>query len=297
MTLEQLRYFYEAAKFQHVGKAAQFVHISPSSISSAISAIEEEIGAPLFDRVGKSISLTETGKRLQTESAHLLDQFQSLKLRVTGSDEDLRGHYRLGGSHFLATHVLTDSWNRLQEDYPKLVGEISSLPTAQVISEVVSGQLDFGLCFSPFRHPEVAIEELHQGQLVLAVKNQHPLLQKSAGEAFKALADFPAVIHKGRPGVDLCEDHPIFDQYGIEPDVKFLFDNDDCAIQKVTRSEAWTMLPDVIVEHFSKKMKQINLPKQWSAPYTIALIFRKDRGSPVILKKLLESLKLTLKSS
>ena len=61
MTLDQLRYFLAAARFEHIGKAAQSVSISPSAISTAIAALEDELGCELFRREGKSIVLNVSG--------------------------------------------------------------------------------------------------------------------------------------------------------------------------------------------------------------------------------------------
>src|SRR4051812_44262087 len=99
MTLDQLRYFHEAARFQHVGKAGKFVRISPSAISSAIAALESELGCRLFDRVGKSIVLTDAGKRLKNEAEKLFDQVTRIPATVHGAargkSSSLRGDYRL----------------------------------------------------------------------------------------------------------------------------------------------------------------------------------------------------------
>src|SRR4051812_42523995 len=102
MTLDQLRYFYEAARFEHVGKAAKFVHISPSAISASIATLESELDCQLFDRLGKSIVLTENGKKLKEEAEKIFDQVASIQTNVRGKAGHLSGDYRLGASHFLA---------------------------------------------------------------------------------------------------------------------------------------------------------------------------------------------------
>ena len=161
MTLDQLRYFHEAARYQHVGRAARFVRISPSAISAAIAALESELHCRLFERVGKSIVLTDTGRRLKAEAAKLFDQVAGLKAAVQGRADQLRGHYRLGASHFLAP-VLARAWSELQNAQPELDADLCALPTAQVRRELVAGTLDFGLCFSPLAHPELGALELQK---------------------------------------------------------------------------------------------------------------------------------------
>src|SRR5262245_37810813 len=106
MTLDQLRYFQEAARYQHVGKAALAARISPSAVSGAVRALEEELGCALFERRGKAVFLTAAGRRLQTAAARLLAQAGALREAVHGQPAGLAGEYRLGASHFLASRVL-----------------------------------------------------------------------------------------------------------------------------------------------------------------------------------------------
>jgi DNA-binding transcriptional LysR family regulator len=279
LTLDQLKYFYEAARFQHVGKAAKFVHISPSAVSAAISTLESEFGCLLFNRTGKSIVLTEAGKRLRDEAEKLFDHVHAIKGTIQDKPALLRGHYRLGASHFLASHYLARAWSGLQNHHPELLGDISSLPTAQVLREVVSGTLDLALCFSPIQHPELNQIHLYRGQLLVAVRNGHPILKVRGKKAISELSNFPAVIHKGQPGVELCEAHPIFARYGILPKIHFSFDSDACAIERVVTSSSWTMIPDIVANAYSKRVKLITHPPDWDAPFFVALVSRKDRAT------------------
>lgn len=290
MTLDQLRYFYEAARFQHVGKASKFVHISPSAISAAIASLESELECRLFDRVGKSIVLTDTGARLKDEAEKLFEQIAAVKGRIHGKSGQLRGSYRLGASHFLAPHCLTKAWSRLQNEHPALTGEIRSLPTAQVVRELVTGALDFGLCFSPFRHPELQQIEIYRGRLVVAVRAGHPLLKLKGRKSIIGLADFPAVIHKGQPGIELCEAHPIFARYGVSPRIRLTFDSDACAVERVISSDSWTLIPDLVAQAYSKRVKLVSHPSDWDAVYVVALVFRNDRENKPIIQAIRERL-------
>lgn len=296
MTLDQLRYFYEAARFQHVGKAAKLVHISPSAISAAIAALESELDCKLFDRMGRSVVLTETGRRLKDEAEKLFDQVAGIKTMIRSEAGQLRGDYRLGASHFLASHALARVWSELQNDHPELNGEISSLPTAHLLRELITGALDLALCFSPFQHPELKQIEVYRGQLVVAVRTGHPLLKAKGKKAVMGLSDFPAVIHKGQPGVELCEAHPIFARYGITPQIRLSFDSDACAIERVVSSDSWTMVPDLVAKAYSKEVKTISHPADWDASYFATLVFRNDREkNPVIQAVRSELVKLLTK--
>ena len=152
--------------------------------------------------------------------------------------------------------------------------------------ELVTGELDAGLCFSPFQHPELVQTRLHAGQLVVVVRQGHPLLEFSGKESLKKLSSYPAAIHKGQPGVELCEAHPVFEKHGVIPSIRFMFDSDECAIEYVLASDSWTMVPDVVAKAFSKQVRPLKLPSDWDAPYFVALVCRNGRQKHPVIQAL-----------
>ena len=83
--LEQLSYFLEVAKTEHVGKAAKALAISPSAISHSIRKLEEEFGRELFVKQGKRIHLTSHGKLLMERARKLLEEADSIREDRSGT--------------------------------------------------------------------------------------------------------------------------------------------------------------------------------------------------------------------
>ena len=73
MTLNQLQYFYEAAKTQHFNRAADNLSISQPSLSRAIAALENEMGVILFERMGRNVSLTKAGQVFYEHAEKILE--------------------------------------------------------------------------------------------------------------------------------------------------------------------------------------------------------------------------------
>ncbi|MDO5476061.1 MAG: LysR family transcriptional regulator [Eubacteriales bacterium] len=73
MTLNQLQYFYQAAKTQHFNRAAENLSISQPSLSRAISSLENELGVMLFERVGRNVTLTKAGLLFLEHTERILD--------------------------------------------------------------------------------------------------------------------------------------------------------------------------------------------------------------------------------
>lgn len=244
-------------------------------------------GFPIpFLESGKSIVLSSQGKLLQKRTESLFDQINAIKTEVAGDGLAIEGTYRLAASHFLGAKFLGRGWFSLQKVHPKLVGELHSMNTAQVLNEVASGAIDFGLCFSPQRSVELQEFDIHSGQLRIAVRKRHPLLKSSTAIALKELSKYPAAIHKAAQGVDICETHPIFEKFGIQPQVDVLFDDDDYALERVANSDAWTFVPDLVLKQHASQLEALPMPKGWNAPYTVAVVVSRHRADNRVLQKL-----------
>ena len=201
---------------------------------------------------------------------------------------ELQGTYRVAASHFLSHALLAPAWIGLQAEHPKLVGELFTLRSAQVLAGVTSGEFDFGVCFCPQSNPAVQGQMLYEGQLLIAVRSGHPLLKrKKQGSPLEKISDYPAVLPKSYPGIDNCETHPIFDRYGIRPSTSLIFDNYEVALEKIRRSDAWGLIPDWLINR--AKLSSITAP-DWHAPFNVAGIWPKNRILTRVMQNLLERL-------
>lgn len=294
MTLDQLRYFLEASKFEHVGKAARSIHISPGAVSTAISSLEKELQCQFFRRHKNRIYLNARGKYLREQAAATFKQLDRVRLELQGEGFKVEGSYRIAASHFLASRFMASAWTELSRDQPKVSVELCSMATVTVVNEVLRGALDFGLCFSPLTHPDLHASLLHSGTLLIAVGRRHPFARPRPAFSLADLSRFPAAIHKSAPGVDVCATHPNFERYGIEPSVMLQFDSDDLAVEALKGGRSWSLLPDLVVRS-SPELVVVPHPGDWRAPYVIALICRKTRQEDALFPLLKAELERKVK--
>lgn len=94
MKISQLNYFITIAQLENMSRAAELLHISQSSLSKNIAALETELGTPLFDRNCKQLSLNAAGKRFLKSCNRILHEYQNLRndiqLMTTGSDTRIK---------------------------------------------------------------------------------------------------------------------------------------------------------------------------------------------------------------
>jgi DNA-binding transcriptional LysR family regulator len=286
MKLDQLSYFVEAARREHLGKAAKALAVSPSAISHSIAALEEEFGQALFAREGKRVVLTSHGRLLAQSAAQVLDQVARLKDEMTAANVELRGRYRLGATHSLAVDCLAKAWVELYQLHPRVSGEIASLRSAQVVQQVAAGEIDLGLCYNPRSHANIAKETLCTGHMVICTRRDHPLLALPEDDRLDLLLDFPVAAPRVLPGIETPAGSLFDDAVAIRGEIDLVYDSYDVAALFLERTDAWTVLPDWVHRDRVSCLAQL-VPARPGEEYEIAVIWPKSRPPARALRELI----------
>src|SRR5258706_12094200 len=96
MELHQLRYFCAVAETGSFSRAAEQSHVSQPSLSQQILKLEDELGARLFDRLGRSVRLTELGKTFLPRAHAVLRELEAAKGDVVEGKEFIGGLITVG---------------------------------------------------------------------------------------------------------------------------------------------------------------------------------------------------------
>lgn len=291
MKLDQLQYFVETARRQHIGQAALFLNISPSAISHSITALEEEFGKRLFEKQGRQIKLTQHGKLLLDRAEFLLTEAGRIREELATNQMEMRGHFRLAATHNLSSEFLMPTWITLQKDNPGLTATLRSMRSGEVMASVNSGEIDLGFCFSPHSGPNHEQEVIHEGNLILCFSKGHPFLKK---QIISDLGAYPSIAALGAQGIENCENHPAFQKLKVVPKVANLFDSYDVAIQALKRGEFWSLLPDVIA-YKNKSEIETFIPRGWDVDYKIAAVWPKYRIRTHALDHVVEQMRCSLR--
>src|SRR5262249_28051795 len=108
------------------------------------------------------------------------------------------------------------------------------------------------------------------------------------------ISAYPAMFHKSAPGVEICEVHPMFEKFKIEPKIRCLWESDDQATEGILHSDAWAMMPDYIVRTIGNKVCTLPIPRGWDAPYTISAVMRPHRADNQTLLLLVERMRAVI---
>lgn len=190
MNIDHLRYFLVLTQEMHYGRAAQRLNISQSGLSHAMAALEQELGAPLFQKSGRGIALGRYG-------AALLPQAQQI---VTLADNCLRsfqmlregiGTLRIQTIPLLLVPLVTRLCRQFKAAHPGCDFTFSTGMSSQVCQSVLEGEADLGFCSKIFSDPQLEYAAIQSRPMVAAVPLDHPLAQQESVTPWRRRSPIP----------------------------------------------------------------------------------------------------------
>lgn len=195
MELRQLRYFLALAEELHFGRAASRVHVSQPPLSQQIKALEEELGARLFDRNSRRVQLTPEGEALAEDVRGILRSLDEAVDRVRGVARGERGRLRIG---FVGSAVSTRfpaGVAAFRARNPAVRLELRELGTLGQRQAIEAGNLDVGLFRNLGETPDdLTTEPFMRDSYVVALPVAHALSLHEA-VPLEALRDEPLVLY------------------------------------------------------------------------------------------------------
>ena len=178
MELRHLRYFDAVAETLNFTRAAERLHVTQSTLSHQIKQLEEEIGAPLFDRSGKQVRLTETGEILRSHMTPALEQIDLGLQALRGPGEAITGSIRLGTTPSFNTQMVPTCVATLLKSYPNIQVTVEELAAGQILKRLRSGHLDMAVSYPPGEGSDLWFEPLYNEELQLVIGTNHPLARR-----------------------------------------------------------------------------------------------------------------------
>jgi DNA-binding transcriptional LysR family regulator len=174
MTLEQLRIFIAVAERQHVTQAASELNLTQSATSAAIAALEARYGIKLFDRIGRGIVLTQTGRDFLIEARAVVARAKAAAEVLNDLAGLKRGSLALAASQTVANYWLPSRIQAFRQDHPGIDLQVTIANTEQVAQAVRQGSADLGFVEGQVDDPLLAIRKIDGDSLVIVVGINHP---------------------------------------------------------------------------------------------------------------------------
>lgn len=186
MEMQQLQNFYVIAQCESLTKAAQKLHTSQPSLSRSLHSLENELGAPLFDRVGRNIVLNDAGRFALSKVVDVLDSAESIKLDI--SDFIHNKNFSVDIYSPVPMGEFEDIIIGFKEQYPNVRLRMASWNS----SRLKSVQPSITFFASPHIHKEPNYLLLGEEQVCLAVSRNNPL-SKVENVSLASLSNAPFV--------------------------------------------------------------------------------------------------------
>jgi DNA-binding transcriptional LysR family regulator len=179
MTLEQLRIFIAVAEKQHVTHAASELNLTQSATSAAIAALEARYGIKLFDRVGRGIVLTQTGRDFLNEAREVVARAKAAAQVLNDLAGLKRGSLNLAASQTVANYWLPPRIATFRKAHPSIDLHVAIANTEQVAQAVNRGNADLGFVEGEVDDPALAIRKMEGDSLAVVVGAGHPWIGKT----------------------------------------------------------------------------------------------------------------------
>ncbi|HEX9364830.1 MAG TPA: LysR substrate-binding domain-containing protein [Candidatus Dormibacteraeota bacterium] len=199
VTLRQFRTFKTVADLSSFSLAAQRLKLSQPSISYQVKELEEALGLPLLERLGKRVELTEAGSVLYGYARRMLDVLDEATIAVEEMRGIKRGTLRVGASTTVGIYLLPAALGAFKKLHPGLVISLEIGSRARVQEQVLRNELDLAVVGPALKDPELAIIPFLSDELVVVAPAGHALAPRR-GLTLKDLADQPFVMREAASG-------------------------------------------------------------------------------------------------
>jgi DNA-binding transcriptional LysR family regulator len=192
MTLVQLRHLIELATNGSFSQSAIKLHLTQPALSRSIKALEDELGQPLFDRIGRKNELTAFGSHIVQRARVLVDEANELRLTSVQLQKGVIGQFRIGMGSGPGAMLMTPLLMLMATQYPKAHIDISRGSTVLLVQALRERFLDALILDIRSLQPsaDLKVEAIHEMAGTFMCRPGHPLAKKRS-VTFAMLRDYP----------------------------------------------------------------------------------------------------------
>jgi DNA-binding transcriptional LysR family regulator len=212
--LEILQAIAETGSFTACGRK---LHVSQSAISRQIALLEEELGEPLFLRVGRQVRMTPAAEALVQLGQRVFQDVRDTVANVTDRTRELRGTLRLSGGMTVCLYIFPTLVKQLRRDHPKLDVRMMVAMAGRSVQEIRAGHVDAGLLTLPVEEADLVTLPVLREELLLVTMPGHPLAKRKKVTP-QDVAGEPFVLFEAGSGTRRVIDR-FFLSENIEPNV------------------------------------------------------------------------------
>lgn len=179
MELRQLRYFVAVAEREHISEAAESLHVAQSAVSRQIANLESELGAELFERIGRNVKLTPIGKVFLEHSLIALEAIDFSKKQIDEYLDPEKGTIKIGFPTSLASFLLPTVISAFKKEHPNVSFHLRQGSYRYLINAVKTRELNLAFLGPvPKKDEIIDTKILFTEKISALLPASHPLAER-----------------------------------------------------------------------------------------------------------------------
>ncbi|WP_257293410.1 LysR family transcriptional regulator [Endozoicomonas sp. YOMI1] len=196
-------------------EAGEKLFLTQPAVSKRIAALEEQLGTPVFDRIGRQVTLNEAGKALLPRARQMLELAHDTRLEIINLSGEVKGPLSIATSHHIGLRRLPGILKTFTKNYPDVKLDIRFVDSEASYEMLSRGEIELGIItLAPNNPPNIYAETLWHDPLGFMAAYDHPLTGLETVST-KELSHYQAVL-PGRNTFTYQVVQDLFDQDGLK---------------------------------------------------------------------------------
>lgn len=247
MDLAGLQAFVAVADTGSFSEAGARLHLTQPAVSKRIAALEAQLGAALFDRIGRGIAPTEAGRALLPRARRILGELDDARRLLDSLGDTVGGRLSVATSHHVGLHRLPPALRAFTRAYPQVALDLRFLDSDAACEAVLQGHSELAVVtLAPQLPPALRGVPIWDDPLSFAAAPDHPLASRRR-LGLAEVARHPAVLPD--PGTfthRIVAD--LFARQGLAPNLRMTTNHLETIKMLVSIGLAWSVLPATMLD-------------------------------------------------
>jgi len=194
MDIQGIQAFLTVSETGSFSRAADALFLTQPAVSKRIQALEHSLGITLFDRIGKSVRLTESGQALLPSCRRIIDEIAESQRIISNLRQTTSGILSLATSHHIGLHRLPPVLREFFSNYAEVELKLSFMDSEEACQQIINGDIELAIITLPDEdNDRLEMKPVWNDPLRVVASKHHPLASASR-VTMKQLLDHAAIL-------------------------------------------------------------------------------------------------------
>lgn len=229
-SLRQLQIFEAVARHLSYTRAAEELHLTQPAVFTQVKQLEDAVGVPLLDRIGKQLHLNDAGREVLATSRETVQAIERLEMRLADLQGLKRGKLRIAivtTAKYLIPRLLGEFCTR----YPGIEAALVVTNRETLLERLAGNEDDLVVLGTPPEHIDVVARPIADNPLVVVARSDHPLAGKRK-IPLRRIAEEPFILREAGSGTRLTIERQ-FAGRGLKPRIRMELGSNEAIKQAI----------------------------------------------------------------